>query len=162
LLHYIKKKSKSAMIKYKKITNYTLCFFQSAILAIMGRLVYATCIGCLALAVSIACCTVGLGQQAVRKLPADSLLQANATRMAQAMRDSLKLTNAQANKLKDANLQIAYAKRQARADTALTPAKMTGRLQRAENMRDSLYRTILPTEKYTEYTKHRATLLTAW
>lgn len=100
--------------------------------------------------------------QGKRNLPSDSLLQANAARMAKTMSDSLKLTNVQKNRLEAANLQIAMAKRQARADTLLSPDKMAGRLQRAENMRDSLYRRILPAEKFDEYTRRRATLLTTW
>jgi len=81
-----------------------------------------------------------------------------ARKIAKSMKDSLDLTGAQMNQLYDINFSIHNQKKQARLQ--YTNRDSVGRaLQRIEGTRDSLYRVVIPMEKFDAYKRKKRNLV---
>ncbi len=82
-----------------------------------------------------------------------------ADKIAQQMKDSLKLTGAQKNAIKDININLHELKKQARSKS--TDRVIVGReLQRIENKRDSFYKTVLTEAQFDLYHTKKRNLVT--
>lgn len=79
-------------------------------------------------------------------------------KIADKMRDSLALTEQQRNSIFDINMQIHNEKRQKRKQYANDPL-LGNQLQKVENTRDSLYRAVLPEDKYILYKKKKTNIV---
>lgn len=87
---------------------------------------------------------------------ADSLAQ----KIAKKMKDSLDLTGNQRNQIYDMNMNLHYQKAAVRQQYT-NPDSLRRYIQRVENKRDSLYRTILPENKYQLYKQKKRNLVSA-
>lgn len=81
-------------------------------------------------------------------------------KIAQKMKDTLALSNEQKALIYEINMQIHIAKGSIRQEYGLNDS-LRIYLQRVENTRDSLYRTVLSNEKYLLYKEKKVTLVSA-
>lgn len=81
-----------------------------------------------------------------------------ARKHAQAMKDSLNLTGQQMNQLYEINLSLHNQKKQAMT-SGMTRDSIGRRLQQIEGSRDSLYRQVLPAEKFELYKSKKRRLI---
>ncbi|HYD20791.1 MAG TPA: hypothetical protein VEB40_04890 [Flavipsychrobacter sp.] len=81
-----------------------------------------------------------------------------AEKIAVKMKDTLGLTNVQKGQVYDVNLQLHEAKMAKRQQYTGTDSLQI-HIQRVENMRDSLYRTVLGEEKYQLYLEKKKNLV---
>jgi len=88
----------------------------------------------------------------------DSPAEQLAHRIAGKMKDSLKLTAQQTDAIYSANVQLHKLKMTVRG-TYTNPDSLRIHLQRSENIRDSLYRVVLPYSKFLLYKKNKARLI---
>lgn len=95
-------------------------------------------------------CAATFAQQA----PAEALAEKIAVRL----KDSLQLTETQKMQLYNVNMQLHGLKQQKRQQYSATDS-LTFKIQKVENMRDSMYQTILPPEKYLLYREKKRVLL---
>lgn len=95
-------------------------------------------------------CAAAKAQQS----PAEALAQKLATRL----KDSLQLTEAHKTQLYNVNMQLHTLKQQRRQEYAGTDS-LAFKVQKVENMRDSMYQAILPPEKYLLYREKKRVLL---
>lgn len=81
-----------------------------------------------------------------------------ANKIAQKMKDTLNLTAQQKNAIKNINMELHERKKKAREKS--TDRVIVGRdLQKIENKRDSLFKTVLTTEQYILYMKKKRKLV---
>ena len=81
-----------------------------------------------------------------------------AAQMAKKMKDSLNLTNQQENAILQINLQLNTQKYLVRQQYAV-PDSIRRYLQKAENRRDSLYKSVLPIQSYNLYLSKKKNML---
>lgn len=81
-----------------------------------------------------------------------------AKKIANRMKDTLALTEQQCHSIFEINMQIHKGKMEKRKQYANDPLLGT-HLQKVENMRDSLYRAVLPEDKFMLYKKKRTNLV---
>lgn len=81
-----------------------------------------------------------------------------AKKIADKMKDSLALTEQQRNAIFDLNMQIRNEKMQKRKKYANDPL-LGNQLQKVENTRDSLYRAVLPEDKFILYKKKKTNIV---
>lgn len=90
---------------------------------------------------------------------ADSVVKRSARDLAVRMADSLRLNAEERSNIEAANLTIMMQKRAARQANGGDRMKTAKALQAAENMRDSLYKAILPSVKYERYLSRKIKLV---
>jgi competence transcription factor ComK len=83
-----------------------------------------------------------------------------AQRIAQKMKDTLDLTEAQHSRIFQINIQLHTSKQNLRQQIVNTDT-LRVRFQQVERSRDSLYRTVLPDEKYKLYLQKKRTLVSS-
>jgi hypothetical protein len=93
---------------------------------------------------------IGYGQS-----PADSL----ARRIAGRMKDTLALTIQQEADIYTINMQLHQQKQAVRQMHGNNADSLRVYIQRAENTRDSLYRMVLPDDRYTQYIQRKRSLI---
>ena len=81
-----------------------------------------------------------------------------AKKIADRMKDSLGLSEQQRNSIFDINMQIHKQKMEKRKQYAKDPL-LGNHLQKVENTRDSLYRAVLPEDKFILYKKKRTNIV---
>lgn len=81
-----------------------------------------------------------------------------ARKMASKMKDSLELSPKDENKIYQVNMRIAKEKEKLWIEYRTSPY-LRGYLQRVENKRDSLYKEVLPAEKYLLYKEKKDNLI---
>jgi hypothetical protein len=81
-----------------------------------------------------------------------------AEKIAQKMKDTLALTDAQKGQIFDVNIQLHNQKMLARQHQ-LVADSLRRQVQRIENTRDSLYNLVLPQEKYLLYLQKKRNLV---
>jgi hypothetical protein len=81
-----------------------------------------------------------------------------AKKIADRMKDSLGLSEQQRNSIFDINIQIHNQKMEKRKQYANDPL-LGNHLQKVENTRDSLYRTVLPEDKFILYKRKRTNIV---
>ena len=89
-----------------------------------------------------------------QQTPAEALAEKIATRL----QDSLQLTDAHKTQLYTVNMQLHTLKQQRRQQYASTDS-LAFKVQKVENMRDSMYQAILPPDKYLLYREKKRVLL---
>ena len=89
-----------------------------------------------------------------QQTPAEML----AEKIAMRLRDSLQLTETQKTQLYNVNMQLHALKQQRRQQYAGTDS-LTFKIQKVENMRDSMYQAILPPDKYLLYREKKRVLV---
>jgi hypothetical protein len=82
-----------------------------------------------------------------------------AEKIAQKMKDSLALTDAQRGQLYTVNMQLHNLKKDARTQYASTPTVMATKIQDVEKTRDSLYQPILTAAQFTLYEQKKKNLV---
>jgi hypothetical protein len=87
--------------------------------------------------------------------PAQSL----ASKQAKKMQDSLNLTNAERQQIFQINMDLHKSKTEVRQNNTNNRAETGRQLQRIENTRDSLYRTVLAEQKYQLYRQKKRNLI---
>ena len=81
-----------------------------------------------------------------------------AEKIAQKMMDSLNLTNSQQSKIYSINMDLLQQKSEARKDLK-NSNNLTRIIQNIENKRDSLYKQVLPDQKYRTYLQKKQSLI---
>jgi hypothetical protein len=81
-----------------------------------------------------------------------------AKKVAQKIKDSLNLTGQQMNQLADINLNVHNQKKQVMS-SGWSRDSIGRQLQRIENTRDSLYKQVIPAEKFEAYRKKKRNLV---
>ena len=81
-----------------------------------------------------------------------------AKKIADRMKDSLGLSEQQRNSIFDVNMQIHNQKMEKRKQYVNDPL-LGNKLQKVENTRDSLYRAVLPEDKFILYKKKRTNIV---
>jgi hypothetical protein len=104
-------------------------------------------------ALSILLVLIGIAAK-TQQNPAEALAQKIANRL----KDSLQLTEVQKTQLYTVNMQLHTLKQQRRQQYAGTDS-LAFKVQKVENMRDSMYQAILPPEKYLLYRQKKPVLL---
>lgn len=99
-------------------------------------------------------CVLCYGAAAAQTGPAEELLQRQALRM----KDSLQLDTSLHRKVVDINRWLQQEKQQARQQYKEVDL-LTQAFQRIENKRDSLYKAVLPLQKYEIYKQKKSTLI---
>jgi 6-pyruvoyl-tetrahydropterin synthase len=90
--------------------------------------------------------------------PGNPLAENLAKKIADRMKDSLALTEQQRNSIFDINMQLHNQKMEKRKHYANDPL-LGNHLQKVENTRDSLYRAVLPEDKFILYKKKRTNIV---
>ena len=98
------------------------------------------------------------GYSAVAQDNPNPLAENLAKKIADKMKDSLALTEQQRNSIFDINMQIHNQKMEKRKQYANDPL-LGNQLQKVENTRDSLYRAVLPEDKFILYKKKRTNIV---
>lgn len=88
----------------------------------------------------------------------NSVAENLAKKIADKMKDTLALTEQQRNSIFEINMQIHNRKMEKRKQYANDPL-MGNQLQRVENTRDSLYRNVLPEDKFILYKKKKPNMM---
>jgi len=88
----------------------------------------------------------------------NSVAENLAKKIADRMKDTLALTEQQRNSIFEINMQIHNQKMEKRKQYANDPL-MGNQLQRVENTRDSLYRAVLPEDKFILYRKKKPSMM---
>jgi archaellum component FlaG (FlaF/FlaG flagellin family) len=98
--------------------------------------------------------------QQIKAQAANAAATQLANHIAQKMKDTLNLTQAQRNQVYDVNLLLHNQKQQARTQNTGTPQQLTLQIQNIEKTRDSLYQPILTAPQYELYRQKKRNLVT--
>jgi hypothetical protein len=96
----------------------------------------------------------GFSHLSTAQTPAESI----ASKIADKMKDSLSLTQAVRDQIYTINMNLHAQKMNSRA-VYLDPSDLRPQLQKIENTRDSLYRTVLSAEKFQLYQQKKRSLV---